>query len=54
MKKDDKLQKKQFFFMLLSLQNISENEFKECKTAMQFKNLIDRKKKENKRRREND
>ena len=54
MKKDDSQQKKQYFLMLLSMQNITEEEFRECKTAMQFKELVERKKKENQRRTEDE
>lgn len=54
MKKDDSQKKKQYFLMLLSMQNITEEEFRECKTAMQFKELVERKKKENQRRTEDE
>lgn len=40
--------------MLLSMQNITEEEFRECTTAMQFKELVERKKKENQRRTEDE
>lgn len=56
MKKEENLQMKarQHLLMLLSIQNITEEEFNECKTARQFKELVERKKNENKRRTEND
>lgn len=57
MKKDFNFQEKarQQLLMLLSMRNITEEEFRECSTAKQFKELIERKKEEEKqRRKEND